>query len=109
MQVIPASLQRSCRVAYLNQETLTVDADNGAIAAKLKQMTPELVVQLREMGAEVTAIQVQVQVSPPIAQPLSHSRSLSSSGKSLINNFAEQLADSPLKEALKRLTHQKLD
>jgi hypothetical protein len=105
VQVIPPSLRRGCRVAYLNQETLTVDADNGAIAAKLRQMTPELVVQLRKKGAEVTAIQVQVQVNAPGSRPLPTPRSLSSSGKALLSEFAEKLADSPLKEALNRLTH----
>ncbi len=104
-QVLPPSLRRGCRVAFLNQESLTIEANNGAVAAKLRQMTPELLVQLREKGAEVTAIQVQVQVSAPSSPHLEPARSLSSSEKSLLSNFASQLADSPLKAALTRLAH----
>lgn len=104
-QVVPPSLRRGCRVAYLNQETLTIEANNGAVAAKLRQMTPELVVQLRERGAEVTAIQVQVQVSTVKLTQLEPARILSSAEKLRLSNFADQLAESPLKEALNRLAH----
>ena len=104
-QTIPLSLRRGCRVAYLNQDTLTIEANNGAIAAKLRQMTPELVMQLRERGAEVTAIQVQVQVSAPTLPHLEPARILSSYEKSCITTFSDKLADSPLKEALNRLAH----
>ncbi|TAJ82837.1 MAG: DUF721 domain-containing protein [Gallionellaceae bacterium] len=101
--VVPPSLKRGCRVMQLDRQTLTLAADNGAIAAKLRQMTTELASKLRERGCEVTVIQVQVQVGnlpyapPPKAHPLS------ATGKHQLAEFAEKLADSPLKEALSRL------
>ncbi|MDP2805604.1 MAG: DciA family protein [Gallionellaceae bacterium] len=104
-QAIPPSLRRGCHVAYLNQKTLTIEANNGAIAAKLRQMTPELVVQLHEMGVEVTSIQVLVQVSAPHLPHEEPARTLSILEKSLITDFADQLTESPLKEALNRLAH----
>lgn len=101
--VVPPSLQRGCRVMQLDRETLTLAADNGAIAAKLRQMTAELASQLRGRGCEVTVIQVQVQVSaPPYIQP-PKAHLISSSGKDRISEFTEKLADSPLKDALNRL------
>lgn len=102
--VIPPSLMRGCRVMHLNQQTLTLAANNGAIAAKLRQMATELAAQLRDKGCEVTGIQVQVQVSaPPLVAP-NQPAVISTSGKNEISGFASNLPDSPLKEALLRLT-----
>jgi hypothetical protein len=104
-QTIPPSLKRSCHVAFLNQETLTIEANNGAVAAKLKQMAPELVSQLRKNGLEITVIQVQVQVNASNSPDLEPARMLNPTEKSLLTNFADQLVDSPLKTALNRLAH----
>ena len=101
--VIPASMRRSCRVLQLDQQTLTLAVDTGAIAAKLRQMTTELAVQLQKSGCEVTVIQVQVQVSAPPYIPPPKPRALSRSGKSHLTELADQLTDSPLKDALSRL------
>jgi hypothetical protein len=103
-QVVPASLRRGCRVLKLDQHTLTVAADNGAIAAKLRQMTAEMAAQLQAKGCEVTVIQVQVQVNAPPYTPPPKPRSLSQSGKNQLAQFAAQLSDSPLKDALRRLS-----
>jgi hypothetical protein len=102
-QIIPPSLRRGCRVMQLDQQTLTLSADNGAIAAKLRQMTAELAAKLRGIGVDVTVIQILVQVStsPHIAPP--EVRCISPSGKNQLTEFAEKLDDSPLKDALKRL------
>jgi hypothetical protein len=102
-RIAPPSLRRGCRVTQLNQQTLTVAADNGAIASKLRQMTPELAAELRGKGVEVTVIQVQVQVSAPPYKPAPLPRSLGLTGKNQLTDFAGKLADSPLKEALNRL------
>lgn len=102
--VVPLSLKRGCRVMHLEQQTLTVAADNGAIAAKLRQMTADLAAQLQQRGVEVTVIQVQVQVSAPPYIPPPKPRSLSQTGKSQLEKFADNLPDSPLKNALNRLT-----
>jgi hypothetical protein len=102
-QVIPPSLKRGCRVLRLDRQTMTVAVDNGAIAAKLRQMSTELAVKLQERGCEVTLIQVQVQVSAQRYIPPPKQHQLSPSGKNKLNEFAEQLSDSPLKDALNRL------
>ena len=102
-QVIPPSLKRGCRVMQLDQNTLTVSAENGAIASKLRQMTTELVSKLHVIGSEVTLIQVVVQVSTPPHMPPTEKRTISLSGKTRLAEFAESLNDSPLKDALNRL------
>ena len=87
----------------LDNHTLTLSANNGAIASKLRQMTTELAAKLHDYGCEVTVIQVVVQVNtPPYVRPI-ESRSVSQSGKTHLTDLAGKLADSPLKDALYRL------
>lgn len=101
--VIPASLRRSCRLLHFAAPTLVLAADNGAVAAKLRQLSAEIIKQLRAKGCEVTVIQVQVQVSvAPLPVP-SQPRTLSQAGKNELASFAQTLVDSPLKAALERL------
>jgi hypothetical protein len=87
----------------LNQHTLTLSANNGAIASKLRQMTTEIAAKLHDNGCEVTVIQVVVQVHAPPCIPPPETRSISLSGKTHLTELAERLADSPLKDVLKRL------
>ena len=82
---------------------LTLTANNSAVAAKLRQMAPELTRQLQLQAGEVTGIQVKVQVAIP-HNPHSASPSVVSvTGKRQLNELAESLNDSPLKTALQRL------
>jgi hypothetical protein len=91
----------------LDQHTLTLSANNGAIASKLRQMATELAAKLHDNGCEVTVIQVVVQVSAPPYLPPPETRSISPSGKTHLTELAQRLADSPLKEALNRLAQRK--
>lgn len=106
-QVSPPSLARSSQVMQLEHGILTLAANNGAVAAKLRQMTPELVRQLQLRGCEVTGIQVRVQVTLP---PITHTAtpaSMSAQGKQQLSDLAATLTDSPLKSALQRLAGNK--
>jgi len=49
-KIAPASLLRSSHVMQLEHNVLTLAANNSAVAAKLRQMTPELVRQLQSCG-----------------------------------------------------------
>ncbi|MDX8399093.1 MAG: DciA family protein [Gallionellaceae bacterium] len=102
-QLAPISLIRHSHVLHLQQKILTLAANNGAIAAKLRQLAPELIQLLQNRGCEVTVIQVRVQVSvPPPVHTVTPAR-LSEAGKKHMTELAEKLADSPLKNALQRL------
>lgn len=103
LRIAPPSLARASRVDWLTQQTLVLAADNAAVAAKLRQLAPQLTLQLRQMGVEVTGIQVKVQVSAPRHTPVSAGRTLSTAGQQQMNSLAESLPDSPLKNALLRL------
>lgn len=90
-----------------DQQILTLAADNGAVAAKLRQLAPRLAQLLQQSGLEVTVIQVKVQVSvPPINLPDSPA-ALTATGQNKLLTSAEKLPDSQLKRALQRLGKKK--
>lgn len=102
-QVAPASLSAHTHVVQLRQHILTLAANNGAIAAKLKQLTPLLIQQLQNKGCEVTGIQVRVQVNIRKIKPATQRAKLSREGEKSLICFASELADSPLKNAIQHL------
>lgn len=102
-QATPPSLARASHVINLEQQTLLLAADNGAVAAKLRQLAPELARLLRDRGHEVTGIQVRVQVTFPPTKRNTPPTSLSDTGRQSLSDLAGKLPDSPLKSALQRL------
>jgi hypothetical protein len=58
----PRELADSSRVKSYRTGTLCISADNGAVAAKLKQLAPTLLSSIRKNDAEITAIRIEVQV-----------------------------------------------
>jgi hypothetical protein len=106
--VVPPSLHRASHVAQIEQGNLTLMANNSAVAAKLRQMTPELLKQLQLQGSEVTVIQVRVQVTITPDKPAApHPALISTQGKVHLNVLADSLLDSPLKLAIQRLAGSK--
>jgi len=102
-EVLPGNLATSARVALVKAGELILFADNGAVAAKLRQMAPRILIFLRQRGYEITGIHLQVQVrirDNPLPQK---QISLSSEARSAIDLLSEGLKTSPLKTALKRL------
>lgn len=58
---LPPSLARGARVANLKSGKLVIHADNGAVAAKLRQLTPRLTELIRETAPEITGLEIRVQ------------------------------------------------
>jgi hypothetical protein len=102
-KIAPPSLLRASHVLLIEHGILTLAADNGAVAAKLRQLIPELIRQLGLDGCEVTGIQVRVQVALPPAIHATHPSTMSLEGKQKLAELASTLSDSPLKSALQRL------
>lgn len=101
--IAPPSLQRSSQVLQLHQQTLLIAANNGAVAAKLRQMTTELISLFQARGCEITGIQIKVQVTVPPPTIPSEPRKLGKEARDALSELQENLADSPLKNAIKRL------
>lgn len=101
--IAPHSLLQASRVMQLHGQTLIISADNGAVAAKLRQISTELISIFRTMGSEVTGIQIRVQVRGSAAPATPNPRTLGNHGRKELEKFTLILPDSPLKTALKRL------
>ena len=102
-EVLPGNLATSASVALVKAGELILFADNGAVAAKLRQMAPRILISLRQRGYEITGIHLQVQVRMR-DNPLPQKQiSLSSEARNAIDLLSERLNASPLKAALKRL------
>lgn len=103
--IAPQPLAQACCVKQLRAGTLTLLAENSAIAAKLKQLAPRLLTAYQKQGVEVTSIRIEVQVKE--AQPGSSSarppKFLSVETIENLNSLTAGLEDSPLKQALTRL------
>jgi len=102
-EVLPDSLASSTTVALSAADELILFADNGAAAAKLKQLAPRILIFFRERRHEVTAIRVQVQVRIRHNPLLPKQISLSPVARQAISELSATLDASPLKSALQRL------
>lgn len=104
-EAVPPLLASATRVKSCRAGTLVLLADNAAVAAKLRQFAPRLLIHLRKWATDVTGIRVEVQVavhqmSPPTG---SRKRPITVDAADHFRALAESLKDSPLKSALTRL------
>lgn len=95
----PGQLQ----ILSLRLGTLSIAVANATVAAKLRQLAPELVVLLQDRGCEVSGIRVKVQVSYDRLQPKPTPHRLSKNAQNSLNEFSVNLEDSLLKTALEKL------
>lgn len=104
-ELAPQALARASRVAGLRAGTLLIWADNAAVAAKLKQLTPRLTAAMKQQADEVTSIRVQVQ---PLGQARDDQRTraknvLTPRAIAHFEKLASSVGDDALKGALRRL------
>jgi hypothetical protein len=102
-QLVPAPLGLFSRVLQLNHNVLTLSANNGAVAAKLRQLAPELVELFKKNSYDIDDIRIKVRVLLPIAPRRHRSNSLGIAEREQLVDFTTTLANSPLKVALERL------
>ena len=101
----PVALARASRVANLKAGTLVVLADNSAVAAKLRQLAPSLLLHLNKRGFEVTVLRVEVQVKAHKikAEDDVTARALPPDAIEDFARLSRALPDSPLRTAVDRL------
>ena len=109
LEAVPTPLAKSTRVKSLRAGTLFLLADNSAVAAKLRQLAPTLLLHVRKREIEVTGIQVEVQVAAqqPGSSGTQSGRDLSLTAVNTLDGLAEALNESPLKTALTRLVRRR--
>jgi hypothetical protein len=103
-QAVPPMLAAASRVTHLKSGTLVISADNAAIAAKLRQLAPRLVLHIRKVENQITGIRVDVQVKTlkNKAEDEVTKRSLPPEAIREFSRLSERLPASPLKSALAR-------
>jgi hypothetical protein len=107
-EMLPGNLASWTTVAPTATGELVLFADNGAVAAKLRQMAPRILAFFRQRGHEVTGIRVQVQVSIRHNPLPGKQISLGPEACQAILQLSAQLKASPLRAALERLSRRKL-
>ena len=104
IQDVPSELSTASHVYWARAGVLFVAAENGAIAAKLRQLAPRILARLRQQGFEFNAMRVEVQVElNQRALPKIEGKPLSEKALISIRDAARGLPESPLKSALLRL------
>ena len=104
-EALPRALAEATRIKGLRAGTLIVSADNAAVAAKVRQLAPRLLLHVRKRATEVSGIRIDVQPAPQ-QERRSNRAEKSLPGAAVISNFhslAEGLRESPLKQAITRL------
>lgn len=104
-KAVPAMLARSCRVANFKQGVVIIHAENGAVAAKLRQIAPSLSEDFRLRGEQVTEIRIKVQPLDVALQQrqVPRSSSLGEAGRASIGRLSASLPEGALRTALEGL------
>ena len=102
VNIAPPSLTQACNVKQLLAGTLYLLAENGVIAAKIKQLAPRLLTAYQKLGLDVTLIRIEVQVKEVAQNQTSKPNKIPLSVESIENleSLAAGLEDSSLKQAL---------
>lgn len=98
-------LARNARVVNLKVGKAVIHAANGAVAAKLRQVTPTLVGVFRHEAPEITGIEVKAQPRPtrPLPAKAGQSRIGEPQKRGLTSLSGSLPPDSPLRKAIDRL------
>ncbi len=110
ISVAPPHLAQSSQVQVLGLQlgTLSIAVANATVAAKLRQLAPELAVMMQDRGCEVSGIRVKVQVSFDRLQPKPPPHKLSKTAQSALDKLSLSLNDnSPLRLALEKMVRTK--
>jgi len=98
--LLPDALARACTVANYKHGKLVVFAENNAIAAKLRLLSPTLCDRLSNGGVQVTEMDIGVQAPDAAREKRSKSAELTGPAVASLAELASQLPDSPLKECV---------
>jgi hypothetical protein len=102
--VAPATVARAARVANFKSGKIIIHADNGAVAAKIRQIGQRLCDELSKGVAECNGIEVKVQPRQiPCQSTSSIQKPLSAGACGVLRSTSENLPKGPLRDALESL------
>jgi hypothetical protein len=105
ISVAPPDLAQASQAQVLGLQlgTLSVAVANAAVAAKLRQLAPQLAAAMQLRGCEVSGIRIKVQVSFDRLRPKPAPHKLSNSAQKALLELSNGLDNSPLKRALEKI------
>ena len=107
-ELVPQQLLRCSSIVNYKQENVVIFAENNAIAAKLKLLSPRLVNDFSKRGVQVTGIRLQVQPrQEPRKEQIRKQAKLSLAGAESLEALAKRLPDSKLKQAITEMVERK--
>jgi hypothetical protein len=100
-EIMPRQLLRSSSIVNCKQGNVVIFAENSAIAAKIKLLSPRLVSDFSKCGVQVTGIRLEVQPREDRAeQPAKARARLGPAAAVSLLALARRLPDSKLKQSL---------
>jgi hypothetical protein len=103
--LLPEPLARACTVANYKNGKLVVFAENSAVAAKLRLLSPTIRVRFSDRGVQVTEMDIGVQAPDATQENPDKTAALSGAAVASLAGLASQLPDSPLKERISMMAH----
>jgi hypothetical protein len=108
LEAVPRELVESSRIGWARGDVLSITADNGAAAAKLRQIPARILHHMRQTGFEFSSMRIEIQVGRPFRLgAYRHTKPLSSHALSAIDRTLAEISDSPLKAALAMLSRRR--
>ena len=109
-ELVPQQLLRYSSIVNYKQGNVVIFAENNAVAAKLKLLSPRLVNGFSKRGVQITGIRLQVQPrQEPGKVPASKQAKLSAAGAESLEALARRLPDSRLKQVVTDMAARKED
>ncbi len=107
-KLIPEQLAPHCTIGQISAGILVILVENGAIASKLKQIAPSLLLKLQQHGWKVTSFQILVQAKHMAGDPKqlatcgskNKNIKLSQTGQNCLTQLAASLPNSELRDAI---------
>ena len=101
IELLPRQLLRTSSIVNYKKGTVVIFAENNAIAAKLRMLSPRLINDFLKRGLEVTGIRLEVQPRETPKAALAPKRArLSAAGVKSLDDLARTLPNSKLKQAV---------
>ena len=107
-EFLPPALARSCLIANYRQGKVVIFAESGAVAAKLKLLTPALLSHLTKRAPQVTGLVIEAQPGTPMPPMPAKSARLTQSSAGSLAELAASLPESGLKAVISRMAKRSL-
>jgi hypothetical protein len=102
-RAVPAPLADASGVDHIDGGTLILWADNGAVAAKLRQLSPTVLGRLQARAPHCTTVRVVVRLGVGTTAQKRAPARIGSGGAAALQELAGALPSSSLRDALTRL------